>query len=375
MADGQARGGASRAEKDRLFTIPSEGGGFAHLHDRSARNVVAERLAGLKDLIFAGELRPGEIAEAAYLVPADTLTVPVAEKLGVKSEDDLFGGVVPAPLVGTKAISHGLVSADAAAPDDWRDGVGTLAPDAVLAGYTVFSRSDARTAGVRLLQQGAVRFKPVTAVGGHGQKVARSEEELDRALASFDWTAAAATGVAVEENLERATTYSVGQVHVAGIRMSYFGVQRQTSEEKGERGYGGSSLLCVRGDFIALAELDLPQDAQTAVRQAQAFDAAAAQLYPQFFASRRNYDVAVGNDGGGGIRSGVLEQSWRIGGASGAEVLALEAFKADPGLASIKVGAFEIHGESPPPPPEAAILFRGTDPAIGPLTKYAQVLT
>lgn len=374
MAGSRASGGANRVGEGRLFVIPPQGETFAHLHDRSARKVVAKRLAILKGIAFAGDMEPNHPIRAEYLVPAETLTTAVAHKLGITREDDLFGGVVPSPLIGTKAISHGLVHPEADAPDAWREAVGTLTPDAVLAGYTVFSLKDARTAGFRLLQGGAVRLKRVTAVGGHGQSVVTDQEELERAVASLDWSEAAETGLTIEENLERATTYSVGQVHVAGIRLSYFGVQRQSDGAEGERGYGGSNLLCVRGDFGALFELDLPRDARTAINQAQAFDAAATQLYPEFFASRRNYDVAVGCDRGNRIRSGVLEQSWRIGGASGAEVLALEAFKADSKLRSIKVGAFEIFGESPPPSPEALVLFRGIDPSIGPLTKYAEVL-
>ena len=46
----------------------------------------------------------------------------------------------------------------------------------------------------------------------------------------------------------------------------------------------------------------------------------------RFFASRRNYDVVAGLDARGQRRCGVLEQSWRVGGASPAELVALAAF-------------------------------------------------
>ena len=42
--------------------------------------------------------------------------------------------------------------------------------------------------------------------------------------------------------------------------------------------------------------------------------------FPGLFASRCNYDVVTGADGVGKHHSGVLEQSWRAGGASGAEI-------------------------------------------------------
>jgi len=49
-------------------------------------------------------------------------------------------------------------------------------------------------------------------------------------------------------------------------------------------------------------------------------------------ASRCNYDVIVGHARSGQRHCGVLEQSWRFGGASMAEVLAMERFAQDPAL-------------------------------------------
>jgi hypothetical protein len=69
----------------------------------------------------------------------------------------------------------------------------------------------------------------------------------------------------------------------------------------------------------------------------------------------------------------VLEQSWRIGGASGAEIAALETFRTDPGLHVVDASTFEIFGESPDPPPDARVSFRGVDEQVGPITKYALV--
>jgi Protein of unknown function (DUF3182) len=56
------------------------------------------------------------------------------------------------------------------------------------------------------------------------------------------------------------------------------------------------------------------------------------QLAPGFTVSRRNYDVAQGIDGEGQRRSGVLEASWRSGGASTAELAAMKEFAQDPTL-------------------------------------------
>jgi hypothetical protein len=67
----------------------------------------------------------------------------------------------------------------------------------------------------------------------------------------------------------------------------------------------------------------------------------------------------------------VLEQSWRAGGASGAEVAALEAFRADPGLRAVRASTFEIYGQCHAPPPGAVVYFCGEDERVGSMTKYA----
>ena len=95
--------------------------------------------------------------------------------------------------------------------------------------------------------------------------------------------------------------------------------------------------------------------------------------FPGFFASRRNYDIAQGSDAQGRRRSGVLEQSWRLGGASGAEIAALEAFRADPNLQSVRAATVELYGEGHPPPPRAVVYFEGIDPTVGPMTKFAML--
>jgi hypothetical protein len=109
-----------------------------------------------------------------------------------------------------------------------------------------------------------------------------------------------------------------------------------------------------------------------AIAQAQRFDAAAA-AYLGVFASRRNYDVLRGRDRDGSWHCGVLEQSWRIGGASGPEVAALGAFRADPGLRVVHARSTEAYGEDAAPPPGAIVHFHGVDSAAGALAKYTLV--
>ncbi len=155
--------------------------------------------------------------------------------------------------------------------------------------------------------------------------------------------------------------------------MSYCGTQCATRNNRGAMVYGGSSLSIVRGGFEALRASPLPPTGRRAVELAERYDRAALRCYNGFFASRRNYDVAFGKDRDGQARIGVLEQSWRIGGASSAEVVALGAFRDDAALDRIRVASVERYGRDVEVPAGAFVYFRGDDPNVGALTKYAIV--
>jgi hypothetical protein len=138
--------------------------------------------------------------------------------------------------------------------------------------------------------------------------------------------------------------------------------------------FGGSDLNFARGDFDALlALLKPPPDAALAIAQARRYDAAVHACVPGFYASRSNYDVLLGRDAAGAMRSAVLEQSWRVGGATPAEIAALEMFRTEPKRQHVRTSCVEIFGASPEPPPGATVYFRGVDPHAGQLTKYTVV--
>ena len=84
--------------------------------------------------------------------------------------------------------------------------------------------------------------------------------------------------------------------------------------------------------------------------------------YSGFMASRRNYDVGQGIGADGRRRSGVLEASWRAGGASSAELLALAAFAQDRALQIVEASTIEEFGAEGNAPPGAIIHFQGNDP-------------
>jgi hypothetical protein len=343
-------------------------------HESLSRKWVAGRLAALKDYDDAGEYdATARYAGHLYFVPADTLiSVETAHELAIRTEDDLFGGVVPYPFVAMKTLTHPLVDAQAHAPEGWSHEFGRRVQDAVLLGYAAFTIEDARRGGERLLKAGPARVKQSRGVGGRGQILVTRTTELDAALDEMEPKELARYGIVIEQNLEEVTTFSVGQVRVSDLRATYCGTQCMTTANDGQPVYGGSKLLVVRGDFDALLGLDLTQEVRFAVQQAIQYDAAVGEAYPGWLASRRNYDIARGCDPGGKWRSGVLEQSWRVGGASAAEVVALEAFRADPGLRAVRASTVEVHGACTPPP-HAIVYFEGNDERVGPLTKYTVV--
>src|SRR5690606_36463899 len=107
--------------------------------------------------------------------------------------------------------------ANACFPPGWTDAFALQASDALLRGYTVFSKADARRAAELLLQLGPLRIKPVLACAGRGQQVIEEQAALDSLLANMDDQALGLWGLVLEEDLSEVETFSVGQVRVAGL--------------------------------------------------------------------------------------------------------------------------------------------------------------
>ena len=347
----------------------------AREHERVTQRGVAARLAammgcGFDEIKYIATSRPIDLG---YVVPDVTIaSLEAARALNIRGEEDLFGGVVPFPFVAAKTITHPLIDPAATAPHGWQSDFPERVRDVTLPGWSAFSMSDARIAGRSLLLGGDVRVKLASGIGGAGQSVARDEAELEAHLAAID-PAEFPGGVVLERNLVGVRTYSIGRVRVGSLLASYIGTQRTTRSRHGKEVYGGSSIKVVRGGFEALDRLALEVEARRAIQSARAYHEAALACFRGMFASRCNYDVAEGRDASGRQCIGVLEQSWRIGGASGAEVAALEAMNDDPTLQTVNASTTEIHGPSVPVPEGAILYFSGVDDHLGPITKYAEL--
>jgi len=357
--------------KDRGAVVTHTPADRARRHDGVTQAAIAARLAALKGYHFAGEYdAANRLSARLYFVPGDTMVgVAAANAIGVRTEDDLFGGVVPHPFVATKAITHPLVEPDAAAPEGWSHGFGRRVGHVVVPGFTAFTFPDAHKAGLRLLEPGPVRLKQPCSAGWRDQVVVAAPAELEAALDHLDPGDLTQHGLVLEQNLEDVTTYSVGQVRLDGLTMTYCGKQRASLDNAGATVYGGSDLIVVHGDYDALLGLGPGPAFCRAVALARVYDAATDE-FAGFFASRRNYDVIQGRDPHGRWHCGVLEPSWRIGGASGPEVAALEAFRADAALTAVRAWCVESYGPDLEPPPRAVVHYHGVDERLGPLIKY-----
>src|SRR5262245_23519441 len=113
-------------------------------------------------------------------------------------------------------------------------------------------------------------------------------------------------------------------------------------------------------------------EVRAAVVAAKRYDEAMEEFHG-FAASRRNYDVARGAGADGWPQSGVLEPSWRVGGASSAELAALAAFAREPSLKIVRASHVEEYGEGRRAPLDAIVEFQGDDPEAGPLLRYTIV--
>ncbi|MGY2441192.1 DUF3182 family protein [Pseudomonas sp. SDO52101_S400] len=343
-------------------------------HEVQTNKALARWLAQILGLKFGGSYDAQKHrGRDLYLLPTQTIVgAAKAQELGIKGPEDLWGGFVEHDFICTKAISHGLRSHQAHAPQGWSPLFSERTRTVVLDGFSVFALDDARPAAEHLLYGGPTRLKPIHACAGRGQEVFKSLDAFDEILARPEAGKLFSDGVVLEQDLSQVVTHSVGQSFIGDKVLSYCGDQYLTKDAHGEEVYGGSNLLVVQGGYEELLALDLPDDARLAIQQAQVFDRVADEAYPRFYASRRNYDIAQGLDSEGRPSSGVLEQSWRMGGASSAEVAALQSFVNDPSMRAIRVSSVETYIEQALPA-DAIEVYRGPAENSDFLLKYVTV--
>ncbi|PPU66441.1 DUF3182 family protein [Xanthomonas pisi] len=349
-------------------------------HERATHAWVCSEIArllgardgGLCDLAMREEGNAHRILH----VPDDTLTTEQARALAIDDAGGLLGGIVPYAFVATKVIGHPLIGETAAQIDGWNQALATALMPFTLPGYTVFSREDALHAlhalGL-LLADGGVRLKLPTGVGGSGQWRIADTAALLRALDTLPEDYLRTHGAVVERNILHPVTHSVGELCVAGIQIAYYGTQCSVRNAQGAEVYGGSSLQVHRGSLEALLTTALPPLQRRVVEQACRYDRCIVAATAGLHISRRNYDVVSGEDASAGSVCGVLEQSWRIGGATPAELAAIACFQQHADLHRVRASTHELYAGQPPA--DAQVYYRATQPGAGPRYKYRRIST
>ncbi|MBV9706042.1 MAG: DUF3182 family protein [Chloroflexi bacterium] len=307
-----------------------------------------------------------------FFFPHDTLIMhpQEARKMGIKSESDLYGGLVPEPFLATKVIVHPLVSNTAQHPHMWSDTFAQTRKQDGCMGYAVFSKEDARKASAQLLQEyGAIRGKDPTRSGGRGQIVIRTHAEIEAAIVNINQKNLEKYGYIFETHLQDTEILSIGQSKVNGDIISYYGLQRQKciGEERAE--YAGTDLVVVRGGYNQLFQIgSVTEHLHQAIEQVVRFHRALS-YYEEILASRMNVDVVQGYDEKAGNWLSILtDPALRPGGAP--ELQAQIAMKQDPEAkvvyASSYDGYYQEGEEKPVLPDGATVHFHGRDDEFKP---------
>ncbi|MGH7158365.1 MAG: DUF3182 family protein [Candidatus Saccharimonadales bacterium] len=341
--------------KDIIVSVPSyQPGNFEGMYLEQRNTAVAEHLAALLGGQVCGLQ---DSAREQYHVPHAALIREESQEKGITSENDLFGGVVEIASHRDKAILHPTVK-DCERKNEWHSSeFAKLVSSAVLPGFSVFSSADSQKAFQELEDQGyTVRCKDPTRDGSGGQWIIKDSGHLEQIIAGLPADQISEQGIVLEPNLFDPQTLSVGQIYLDGKFYSYFGHQESTTSPKGNSTYGGTTLTMVRGTFETLATTSSEPIIRRAVQQAKTvYDAYS--IYEPII-SRANFDVVRGEAKNNQILSGVVDQSLRIGGATPAEVLAIEALKAQPSAQQVTSRVtIRWNPESTPVGPNEIIFF------------------
>lgn len=256
-------------------------------HRLKAIGALAVRIARLRGSEFIDTTARTALPSRFYAVPTATLVGNIcAARLGVETEEDLFGGLVSHAVQAGKTITHPLVNSEAPHPEGWRPAFAESVHAVVLNGYSAFDIPSARKAGEILLALGPIRLKAAWADGGHSQSIVTEPAALDGALAAFDTAQLSSLGLVLEQNLAGGRCFSVGRARIGSQVLSYVGQQFTTRDNAGGLAYGGSTLTLVPGEFAELRRLELDHTGRQAVEAALTYDHAATRHFPGLIASR-----------------------------------------------------------------------------------------
>src|SRR5262249_42708268 len=153
VLSGGMRGGLSPVKKGVVVVYFSRFGKPMQWHHKVVLESGAKTIAVIKGYEFGGRYaRASSHSDPLYFLPDDTLLADEASCLGIRSPNDLYGGIASYRFAKTKAITHGLVDCRAERPLGWSAAFAKRVRGIVLPGYTAFSSCDARVAARRMLR-------------------------------------------------------------------------------------------------------------------------------------------------------------------------------------------------------------------------------
>ncbi|WP_435656570.1 DUF3182 family protein [Brucella pituitosa] len=338
-------------------------------HNVASVEALAARLCSLTGRHLLPTLQSFDENNGTFFVP--TFALVRQDGHPEMSIENFYGGIIHHGFMATKLVTHPHWHDDDNLPEGWAGNFAAWLQDCVLPGFSVFSHGHALDAAGTLLKKHKVRFKNPYASGGKDQIVIETVRALDGFLETVS-DREIANGLVIEEHVENSTTYSVGLVQIENHIGSYLGRQYTSQDNDGSAVYAGSRLRMVRGGWDALLRQLHSPVAHRIVENARRYDEAARQ-HLGLVASRRNYDVLVGPITENGVRCGVLEQSWRVGGASPAEILAMEKLMQDESITAVQAFLRESREQAPTFRDDDFIVYSGEDDFGQPLHKYARI--
>lgn len=266
-----------------------------------------------------------------YVVPAVTLDSQKANKLRIGSEMDFYGGRVDHIAQAGKSILHGSVSQNR--PDFYKAEFAERVWDCVLSGITGFSKEDMIRGYQELADRGIeARLKLPDESDGNGQYVVRNMRHLSQILRDLDDRCIEEHGLALEANVLRPRTLSVG---FAKIGDEVFGFSLRQKDEQVSVGdsmktrYKGCEVRVVRGGVEALTDMvGLGNDERNAIYCSIRFIREYMKSY-KVIASRLSVDYVCGENRNGEVVGGVTDVTARLGGTCPGLMVAVGEFRRD----------------------------------------------
>lgn len=282
-----------------------------HVLQRNSR--LAESLA--KSQGFTVQ-QPDSGHPAYHFLPTP-ITQKQAEQAEIQSRSDFYGAIVEHMPHADKAQLHETIPHPDYTPHHYSLQFARAVREAVLPGYTAFTKEDTIKAyhllKKELDQHDHIRLKDPTSSDCERQFLITNEDQLRAVLEKNFHPFPTATGVVIELNLQSTTTTTGGKVIVGKQEYQFIGnqVETTTMDERGNTRnvYGGGNITVVKGPLnpyeYSFEEQDLAKRMSTTFH---AYD----ELIPLH--TRLSFDMVTGHTARGEKVSGITDPTLRVGG-------------------------------------------------------------